>query len=153
MRRAILIIIIQEERHKLGLSETSRDEWSPCLLIRQTQSQNLQNQGDHIWDWLWAKSLIDSGKDCQIITTQSQENHSPLFTVWSHHRHFLLQMKENFTQLENIVVTRSQAMLDPGARWSAPAFHPFYPRLYFLHIVTIFWRTHVLDIMSSTNSS
>lgn len=28
-----------------------------------------------------------------------------------------------------------------------------YPRLYFLHIITIFWRTHVLDIMSSTNSS
>lgn len=44
-------------------------------------------------------------------------------------------------------------MLDPGARWSAPAFHPFYPRLYFLHIVTIFWRTHVLDIMTSTTSS
>lgn len=44
-------------------------------------------------------------------------------------------------------------MLDPGARWSAPAFHPFYPRLYFLHIITIFWSTHVLDIMSSTNSS
>lgn len=44
-------------------------------------------------------------------------------------------------------------MLDPGARWSAPAFHLFYLWLYFLHIGTIFWCTHVLDIMTSTNSS